>query len=535
LTEKCPGGQEKISPVDHQWIWIFPVSAFRWLWVPLALHLQKRMGFKALLVVATEQDRKYYLNIADGVLGADQVAVMPDYLAMAASGGDEDEVTLINRARAYEERFGITIMRDIVQSDRHLGRGFMPGWNRLPGSHAADRSTPASVLRACFQQADYYDALAVSRPPALIVANGSGHGVATKHVPMLCREANVPFRSLSMGRISSYYFWSDNEFDRNTALEKHIESFGSVSAAAIETAQKAIQPTTASVIFTKANSQDQTLIRAISNAALALIRHAYMRIRGYSKAQHGYRSLSKAYSCLRTFSDWRYLHGPDCLSLDQLPSYRDIVFFPLQAEPEVSIQGQSPECSHQAVLIHEICLSLPANALLVVKEHPVQIGRRPREIYELIKGMPNAVLVVPGESSLAIIARSRLVCTINSSAAYEAAMLGKTVAVFSHHGVINAVPHVHRIDVSECLRKIPELLRDDDAESVVRRKLDGARAYYAIQSFCMDLTSLNMYGRSSAPVDAELDVLSNALLESVASQIPLASLRPHPGVINAIL
>jgi hypothetical protein len=411
----------------------------------------------------------------------------------------------------------------------------MAGWNRLPGSHAADQSTTASILRACFLQADYYDALRASQTPVLIVAHGFGHGLAAKHIPMMCREANVPFRSLAMGRISSYYFWSDNEFDRNKALEKHIESFRNVSAAEIDVAHKEIQPTAASAVVKRANSQGQALISALSSATRILIGQVYLRIRGYSKARHGYRSISKAYSRLKTFSDWRYLHGPNCLTLDQLPDYRAIVYFPLQVEPEASVHGQSPECSHQAALIHEIGLSLPANAVLVVKEHPAQIGRRPRDVYELIKGMPNAVLLVPGESSLEIISRSRLVCSINSSAAYEAAMLGKTVAVFSHHGVITAIPHVHRIDVSECRQKIPELLRDDDVEAVAQRKLDGARAYYAIQCFCMDLTPLNMYRRPSAPVDAELNVLSNALLESVASQLQPASIRPHPGINDAIL
>lgn len=506
-----------------RWIWMFPVSAFRWFWVPFALHLQDRIGCKALLIVPTAQDRRFYCREAGDALSDDQFAVMPDLLATASEGGDADEARLIEWASAYEKRFNVNMMRDIVQSDRHLGRGFMPGWNLLPGSHAADKSTQASTLRACFNQSNFYEELATSHPPALAVAHGGGTGVSNKHVPLLCREREAPFRSLSMGRIGSFYYWAQNEFEDSDELESQVRLFRDVTSDEVEAVRNDITPTTASSALKRTTTHQQALRKGIREVSRVLLEQAYMRVRGYSKFKHGYKSISKAYSCLRTYSDWRYLNRPDCLTLEELPNDRNIVYFPLQTEPEASIQGQSPECTNQSALIHEIALSLPANALLVVKEHPMQIGRRPRDMYERVKAMPNAVLVSPGESSLDLISRSRLTCAINSSAAYEAAMLGKTVAIFGHHGPIRAIPHVHRVNISECQSMIPRLLVDEGPEAVARKKIDGARAYYAIRTFCMDLTSLNMYGGQSTPPDAELRVLSDALLESVSTKLQLAS------------
>ena len=46
---------------ESRYIWVFPVSATRWLWKPLMRYLGET-GLRGLMVVQTSQDRKFYLE-----------------------------------------------------------------------------------------------------------------------------------------------------------------------------------------------------------------------------------------------------------------------------------------------------------------------------------------------------------------------------------------------------------------------------------------------------------------------------------------
>ena len=217
------------------------------------------------------------------------------------------------------------------------------------------------------------------------------------------------------------------------------------------------------------------------------------------------------------------LEKPPYRTLEDVPADAKVVYFPLQFEPELSIQGHAPECVDQLTVLTQIALSLPADAVLVVKEHPYQGGRRPHHVYRQILRMPNVVMMRSSVNSQSIIEHATVACAITSTVAHEAAILGKPVAYFNRHAPIRAIPHVRQIRSYEDLAWIRHMLFEDDPVAERQRRADGARYLYALQEYCMDLGSFDMFTRDTAPNDAELDILAEPLLECLSADMKPAA------------
>lgn len=101
------------------------------------------------------------------------------------------------------------------------------------------------------------------------------------------------------------------------------------------------------------------------------------------------------------------------------------VYFPLHVDPEASTLICAPYHANQTAVIEALSKSIPLSACLLVKEHPIMIGKRPRGFYKKIAGMPNVVLVPHDESSHDLIKNASLVATITGTAGWEALVMEK--------------------------------------------------------------------------------------------------------------
>ncbi|PSC03713.1 hypothetical protein SLNSH_17360 [Alsobacter soli] len=116
------------------------------------------------------------------------------------------------------------------------------------------------------------------------------------------------------------------------------------------------------------------------------------------------------------------------------------VYMPLHYEPEIATLVLS-QC-RQTSLIDIIARRLPLTWRLVLKEHPALAGQREISFYEEIAHRyPNVMFVDARIPSLDLTIQSRLVFTLNGTAAIEAASLGKPAllqaqARFGGFGVI---------------------------------------------------------------------------------------------------
>lgn len=103
----------------------------------------------------------------------------------------------------------------------------------------------------------------------------------------------------------------------------------------------------------------------------------------------------------------------------------------LHVQPEASIDLLGAYNSDQFHIIQNIARSLPADAVVVVKEHPQAVGDRVREFYNAVNDLPNAVLVHPDSDSWELTENAFAVLTVSGTVAYQSALLGTPSVVFS--------------------------------------------------------------------------------------------------------
>jgi len=102
-------------------------------------------------------------------------------------------------------------------------------------------------------------------------------------------------------------------------------------------------------------------------------------------------------------------------------------FYPLHTEPETSLLVRSRAYLNQIEVVRMISHSLPLHMKLLIKEHPVAIGRRPYGYYQKLLRIPNVLLVDPALSAQKVIQYSAIVTVINSSVGFEALLMRKPV------------------------------------------------------------------------------------------------------------
>jgi Capsule polysaccharide biosynthesis protein len=104
---------------------------------------------------------------------------------------------------------------------------------------------------------------------------------------------------------------------------------------------------------------------------------------------------------------------------ERLPD-RPFVYFPLHVTDDFKVKRVIPHCVDQAYLIEMVADMLPQGVELVLKEHPVSIGRNPVSFLRRLTRRENVHLVDPHVSSHELIRRSRATAVISSTVGLEA-------------------------------------------------------------------------------------------------------------------
>lgn len=500
----------------QKYLWIFPTLLHAWIWKDLSRDLARRTGLRPLFVIAGPEDRKFWENQFGEPLDA-EVAVHFDYLDYAMKGGDPDEPDdkLYARAAAYEARHGITLMRDMILGCRHIGRAFVLGGQGHPESPVSARITRRLAVQTCMAIADDFEALAATYPPGLMLVGGGGGGVYMKAACLISERDAIPFRSLVHARFAEYYLWADSEFEVSESFRAHLAARPMPSDAEAAQVAERVAPTGLSVVGFAAIRRDIRWPAIARQIALVYLRQLYGRLRGYRKARIGITAGSNARMLIRRRRDRDRLDRIAGTRAADLPAGTKVVFFPMQTEPEHSLNVLSPEHADQLATAVELALSLPADAVLAIKEHPYQIGRRTRHYYDTLARLPNAVLMHTDEPSIEIIKRADMVVAITSSAAYEAAVLGKPVLHFGRRGQILDLAHVHAMTGFADMRRIPTILAEGGPDAATTRRREGARYYLAMEDFALDMAAFDAHGRKARPTPDELDRISASLLKTL--------------------
>ena len=500
-----------------RYVWIFPVNQFREFWGPLAKGIKSRTGLIPLLVVSSEEDKKFYTR-QDGDCFTDATIVVASSFYREAMETDfSDWKCFADRARKYEDRFEITFNRSLVQADRHLGRNFIWGWHGRPASHAQEKSNPAGRLKAAVSRFDFFCDLFISHPPKLIVGYGGfGSGISTGPVWHLCKENSVPFRSLVSARFGGLHYWSIDPFNNpKNDFFTFQKNRGALSPKLLDEINNLMEPPSSFEAKKRANPYP-TLSRSLKIGFYQFAMRFYHKIKGYSKSLFGYKLIDASVAPLIDWHNGRYFKSLNPITLANIPEHLKVVAVPLQVEPEISIQGQSPNASNILNLIFETALSLPSDAIIIVKEHPLQVGKRPKWFYRVVSRMPNVQFVDPTVSSSELLAHTDLVVQINSSMGYEAAVKGIPVITFSPDGPITALDHVTVVHSVQDLKQIMTYLSSSDDEDVAEsRKRNGKKFLMSLYEYSDDLSWLYARNGSAKAGSSEIDLSVISLLSTV--------------------
>ncbi|MFN0043432.1 MAG: hypothetical protein ACKVSF_09510 [Alphaproteobacteria bacterium] len=466
-------------------------------------EIKRRTGARVHGYVTTREQMRHYRALdARGVFDS---LSDHNHVLRAIDEPLPPESEILAEARAFEARLGTTYNR-IALTNRHLGRGYALLGPRHPRSRQFERATYAHLMHGYNQVFGFWEREIDARGIDLFLATG-------KEIATVSRARAIPYRGLYGSRLRNLHFWGDDEYRdsawvraRFTELmrERHVPEIDLDEPYDLARINHARALREASAIFAAG---------AIARQAL---RHAYWRLRGYEKGR-GYRLGDEAALLWRRHREWRDVAGAKAVSLEALAG-KTFIFFPLQTEPETSIQQGSPEYFYQHAAIAALSRDLPAGMLIAVKETPYGIGRRPAGFYEQLRALKNVVLLDIETRGFDAVRASRAVATLVGTAGFEAAVMGKPVISFGRHNIYDCVPHVFVVrDEGEMPTLIARAL--DDTFSTAESRLAGRRFLQAVADCSFDLGAYSYREKSGQTADTVTACVDNLMtsLESPAS------------------
>jgi Capsule polysaccharide biosynthesis protein len=171
---------------------------------------------------------------------------------------------------------------------------------------------------------------------------------------------------------------------------------------------------------------------------------------------------------------------------------RPFVYFPLHVVDDYKIRRIIPHCVDQVSLVEQVADALPAGHDLVLKEHPMSVGRNSIRLLRRLRRRPNVLLVDPHRSTHELIRRAEAVAVISSTVGLEALLYEKPVLTlgqpfYSGYGVTLDVD-----SFAEIREAVPALLRfRPDPETITRFLHAAMRRCYPGAPVLVDRSEAN--------------------------------------------
>jgi Capsule polysaccharide biosynthesis protein len=159
---------------------------------------------------------------------------------------------------------------------------------------------------------------------------------------------------------------------------------------------------------------------------------------------------------------------------DHLDRSRPFVYFPLHVTDDYKITRIIPHCRDQVSLVEQVADALPVGYDLVLKEHPMSIGRNSIRLLRRLRRRPNVRLVQPHASSHDLIRRSTAVAVISSTVGLEALLYEKPVLTLGDPFYAGFGVTLDVGSFAEITERVPELLRFRPDPERIRRFLHAA-------------------------------------------------------------
>lgn len=157
--------------------------------------------------------------------------------------------------------------------------------------------------------------------------------------------------------------------------------------------------------------------------------------------------------------------------LDKVGKY---IYFPLQIQPEATMDVMAPYFNNQIETARQVAMSLPDDYTLVVKEHPAMVGLRPPSYIDKVARTPNVKFIDYRISSEEVLKKCALVISPNSTTIAEAAFLNKPAIQLGDLGTTLKLPNVFKhTDMTTLTAKIKEVLKADLNNDNYEKRLEN--------------------------------------------------------------
>lgn len=411
-----------------------------------------------------------------------------------------DSTRVFAEARNWETQLGHTY-NELTMVERHLGRGYALGGYNHPRSRISENTTYVQLVHLYNRRISFWNDEHSEKGIDLWI-NG------TRDLVAVAVSRGVPLRRLIRSRSGNLYYWAFNDKLQNPYIERRFYELADDSITEEGELENARSYVVGRNEFLHRHGGMHQMVR---NLARRVALHTYWHWTGSEKAKEYYLSEELRYE-YRTWRELRRLLKGRLARLSDLKDQR-FVYFPLQTEPEFSLNWQSPEYFFQLPTVAQICRDLPAGVPLVVKETYFAIGRRPSDFYEQIKDFKNVVFMDIREPGNEVVKQAAVTVTLTGSSGHEAAVLGKPVISFGRHNPYNILPHVKVVhDGTELRGHLNDfLLGEFDSKRAV---IDGRRFLQAVKEFSFDMLDFNYIAAGKAPPEA-LVAAHDALLTSL--------------------
>jgi len=142
------------------------------------------------------------------------------------------------------------------------------------------------------------------------------------------------------------------------------------------------------------------------------------------------------------FARKKYTKCTNNFNYTKLEDVGKYIYFPLQFQPEATIDVAAPYFANQIETARLVAMSIPAPYTLVVKEHPAMVGYRSCSYIEKVARTPNVAFVDYRTPSQKVLAGADLVVSPNSTTIVESAFVGKGAVQLGNLGTTLKLPNV---------------------------------------------------------------------------------------------
>jgi CDP-glycerol glycerophosphotransferase (TagB/SpsB family) len=177
---------------------------------------------------------------------------------------------------------------------------------------------------------------------------------------------------------------------------------------------------------------------------------------------------------------------------DELATDRPFVYFPLHVTDDYKIKRIIPHAVDQASLIEQVADALPAGYDVVIKEHPMSLGRNSVALLRRLRRRSNIRLVAPRTSTHELIKQSEAVAVISSTVGLEALLYDKPVLTMGDPYYAGYGVTLDLTSFADIRERVPELLRFRPDPERIRRVLHAVmRSCYPGKPVLVDRSEEN--------------------------------------------